>query len=127
MPTYEYSCKTHGVMRLRKPMAEAGRAEVCECGLPLRRVWSVPNLITRPWGYHLDPHHPDYWKLDRMQEMGHVPTPDERSNLGAGAPTEAELDAEEYAGVRLPEPSPDEMQKLSEVARATFSESGSRL
>jgi hypothetical protein len=146
MPTYQYKCVAHGQMTVTKPMAEAGRKEYCpECvrlgslavGGPVQepyksrmvmtRVWSVPSLIVRPHGYHLRPDEPGYWALDRMQEVGHVPTPDASSHLGAGAPSDEALEADEYAGVPFPQPSEDGMQKLHEVARATFSESGSRL
>jgi hypothetical protein len=127
MTPYEYRCPTCGPRTVYKPMAEATRAEACDCGLPLARVWSVPNMIMRPWGYHLKPDEPGYWDVNRALEVGHVPTPDANSNLGAGAPTDEQLEAEEYAGVRLAQPDEDGMQKLAEVARASFSESGSRL
>jgi hypothetical protein len=147
MPTYLYKCPKHGVMGIQKPMAEAGVLEYCgRCFTeamdgpdpgdaydfrgskePMRRVWSVPSLIVRPWGYHLRPDEPGYWNVNRAQEMGRIPEPDANSHLGAGAPSDEELEAEEYAGVAMAEPSPDQLQKLAEVARATFSESGSRL
>lgn len=147
MVPYLYKCPKHGVMEIRKPMAESGTLEYCgRCFTeamdgpdpgpdydfrgskePMTRVWSVPNLINRPWGYHLRPDEPGYWNLDRMQEMGHVPTPDANSHLGAGAPSDEALEAEEYAGVQLPHPGDEGLQKIAEVARATFSDSGSRL
>jgi hypothetical protein len=124
---YPYKCPTCGPQTVYKPMAEASRVEVCGCGLPLTRVWSVPNMIMRPHGYHLKPDEPGYWNLNRMMEAGHVPTPDANSRLGAGAASDEQLEAEEYEGVAIPQPTEDGMQKLHEVARATFSESGSRL
>lgn len=130
MPVYAYQCPTHGYREIRKPMAEAALKEFCpRCpdAVAMPRVWSVPSLIVRPHGYHLRPGEPGYWDINRTLEVGHVPMPDERSNLGAGAPTDDELWAEEYAGVELAQPSGDDLQKLAEVARATFSESGSRL
>lgn len=138
MPTYLYKCRRHGEVEITKPMERAGQEECCPrwitskddawvCGRPLTRVWSVPSLIVRPWGYHLDPHHPDYWNINRAQEVSTIPSPDAKSNLSAGAPSDEELEADEYRGVPFPQPSEDGMQKLHEVARATFSESGSRL
>ena len=92
----------------------------------MRRVWTVPNTIVRPWGFHLRPGERGYNNFNRMLENGHVPTPDANSHLGAGAPSDAELEAEEYAGVPFVVDE-DGMQKVHEVARAAFSESGSRL
>lgn len=129
MPTYLYACRAgHGRVEVTKPMAEAGRAEACPaCGQPLARVWAVPSLIVRPWGYHLRPGEKDYWNVNRTAEVSRIPAPDAKSNLGAGAPTDAQLEAEEYAGVALPQPTEAGLQKLHEVARATFGDSGSRL
>jgi hypothetical protein len=150
MPTYIFECARHGRKEVARPMAQAGEPEFCwpclreevESGrhdpfadFPLevirakrmRRVWSVPSLIVRPHNFHLKPEEPGYWDIDRTMEVSRIPTPDERSNLGAGAPSDEELDADEYAGIPFPQPSEDGMQKLYEVARATFSESGSRL
>ena len=128
MPLYDFKCPEHGTFEERKPIDGYLEASLCpECGEWAWRVWSVPNLIMRPWGYHLRPDEPGYWALDRMMEVGHVPTPDANSHLGAGAPSDEELEADEYAGVPFQGPTEDGMQKLYEVARATFSESGSRL
>lgn len=129
MPTYEWRCPVCGARRtVVRPMAEAGQPVACRvCDEAMRRVWSVPNAIIRPWGFHLRPGERGYGDFNRMLEMGHVPTPDARSNLGAGAPTDEQLEAEEFAGVQLPHPGDEGLQKIAEVARATFGDSGSRL
>jgi putative FmdB family regulatory protein len=129
MPTYEYRCPVCGARRaVVRPMGEAGQPVACRvCEEAMRRVWSVPALIVRPHGYHLHPGERGYWDIDRAAEVSRIPSPDERSDLGAGAPRDEDLEADEYAGVPFPQPSEDGMQKLHEVARATFSESGSRL
>jgi putative FmdB family regulatory protein len=129
MPTYEWRCPVCGARRtVVRAMADAGQPVECRvCAEAMRRVWQVPALIVRPHGYHLRPGEPGYWDVNRALEVGHVPAPDASSNLGAGAPTDEQLEAEEYAGVRLAQPDEDGMQKLAEVARASFSESGSRL
>src|SRR5690348_10384894 len=106
MPAYDYRCPTCGARRtVIKPMGEAGQPVACRvCEEAMRRVWSVPSLIVRPHGYHLRPGEPGYWDIDRALEVGHVPTPDENSHLGAGAPTDEQVEAEEFAGVRLASP-----------------------
>jgi hypothetical protein len=88
----------------------------------------MPSLIVRPWGWSLPPEHPDFWNVGRTAEVSRIPAPDANSHLGAGAPTDEALEADEYAGIPFPQPSEDGMQKLHEVARATLlGNSGSRL
>lgn len=122
MPTFVYKCPRHGAFDRH----QRGDASDCPtCGARAPRVWAVPNLIVRPHGFHLRPGEKGYWDIDRALEVGHVPAPDAHSHLGAGAPSDAALEADEYAGVAIPQPTEDGLQKLHEVFRATFSESGS--
>jgi hypothetical protein len=122
---YTYKCPRHGAFDHH----QRGDASACPaCGESSRRVWLVPGLIVRPWGWSLRPGDRDYWNVGRTAEVSRIPAPDANSNLGAGAPSDEELEADEYAGVPFPQPSEDGMQKLHEVARATLlGNSGSRL
>lgn len=128
MPTYDYRCAVCGAAReIRKPMVEAGRDEYCTpCSVAagvrvaLRRVYAAPGLIMRPHGYHLRPGERGYWDIGRALEVGHVPTPDANSRLGAGAPTVADL----------PDDTPDidlddaGLRRLNEAVVATYGEPG---
>lgn len=51
MILYPYTCPTCGQVEVRKPMAEAGRAEACPaCASPLTRVWTPPVTDCRSFG-----------------------------------------------------------------------------
>lgn len=127
MPTYEYRCPTHGHREIRKPAVEAGRDEYCvPCSeaahqlVPLRRVYGVPGLIIRPHGFHLRPGDRGYWDIDRALEVGHVPTPDAHSNLGAGAPQD-DAPEDDTPTIAL---DPQAERKLHEALTATYGEPG---
>lgn len=140
MPKYDYQCPTCGVVReVIKPMAEASRDEYCtacflhagaavpkpvavaDLGLlPMRRLYRAPGLIIRPHGYHLKPGEPGYWEIGRALEVGHVPTPDANSRLGAGAPTVDQL-ADDTPDVELDDGA---MRRLNEAVVATYGEPG---
>lgn len=45
MPTYEYSCDSHGAIEVVAPMGEALESVDCDlCGASARRVFSSPRL-----------------------------------------------------------------------------------
>ena len=51
MITYPYTCPACGPVTVRKPLAEAGRAEACPaCGAALRRVYTPPTVDCRSFG-----------------------------------------------------------------------------
>lgn len=59
MTVYDYACAAHGVLEVRKPMADAGRAEGCPaCGLPMRRVWTAPVVMPLAFGREIVPARP---------------------------------------------------------------------
>ena len=67
MARYDYRCDDHGTFEVEKPMAEAGREEICPvCEAPAKRVF-MP--VTDIW--HTDgAHKTDYFKGNTTGSKG---------------------------------------------------------
>lgn len=118
MPTYVYSCSEDGQVEIVKPMADAGRAEVCPaCGAALRRIYTRPlQQIIRPSGWRLSPDDPKFSDFRREMELGELvddPTP---VRLSA-----TELAAADAMAVALP-PDPARDRALHRLVRDHWTE-----
>lgn len=101
MPLYQYSCPEHGTVDVIKPMAEAGRAEVCALcppkltrrgkrakkQPPMRRIYNPQGFIMRSSGYNLHPEDPRYSNFDREAELGEIRSPGDKPESGGATVT----------------------------------------
>jgi len=44
MPNYSYECKCGACKDVIKPMSQCGTKEVCECGLEMKKIITVPAI-----------------------------------------------------------------------------------
>ncbi len=78
MSRYDYTCPTHGLVEVVKPMTQAGRQERCPAGAGvMTRVFTPAGFIMRPSGWHLRPGDSGYSNFQRELELGEVRTPTE--------------------------------------------------
>jgi predicted nucleic acid-binding Zn ribbon protein len=76
--TYEFVCDACrgqvGTVPLRRPLVEAGLPAYCPvCDRPMRRLFSVPQIIMRPGGWRAKPGDKDFepdW--NRARELGEL-------------------------------------------------------
>jgi predicted nucleic acid-binding Zn ribbon protein len=66
MPSYEMSCHEHGPTVVTVPVEERNDPRECECGMPLRRVYSMPAVKYRGTGFYTT----DAGNLDKQRAMG---------------------------------------------------------